>query len=511
MVYSQISPGDLTKAHANLEGISNCTKCHVLGEKVTNTKCLDCHTEIRKLINLNRGYHASAEVKNKECRSCHSEHNGRNFQIIRFDTDKFDHKKTGFELLGKHKEIQCRECHASKNIKEKKLKNRSSTFLGLERDCITCHADYHQNTLGNNCSSCHTFDSFRPAKLFNHDNAKFRLTGRHKEVLCEKCHIKEIKNSAGYQKFKGVNFSSCQSCHTDPHGGKFGNDCEKCHNTNSFKQVNVSQFDHNKTKFPLLGKHKNVNCNACHGNNLSNKPKFEHCTDCHKDYHDKQFVTDQGDIKDCSFCHTVSGFSPSRFTIKEHNKTNFKISGKHLAVSCFSCHYKNNEWRFKNIGVKCFNCHSNVHGTELTEKYLGNNNCESCHDVSAWSSVSFNHQITGFQLLGKHQKAECRDCHTISTEEGRKFRFISLDSKCENCHNDIHSGQFSMDNNNDCLRCHQFENWEPVNFDHNKTRFSLAGAHAKIPCNACHKLSEKNGNSFVNYKLSDFRCVTCHS
>ncbi|MGA8264330.1 MAG: hypothetical protein WB779_07810, partial [Ignavibacteriaceae bacterium] len=66
-IYAQLSPGDLTKAHANLEGLSNCTKCHELGDKVTNTKCLDCHKDINSLLVKNMGYHSSPEVKNKEC------------------------------------------------------------------------------------------------------------------------------------------------------------------------------------------------------------------------------------------------------------------------------------------------------------------------------------------------------------------------------------------------------------------------------------------------------------
>ena len=54
-IYAQLSPGDLTKAHANLEGLSNCTKCHELGDKVTNTKCLDCHKDINSLISKKYG------------------------------------------------------------------------------------------------------------------------------------------------------------------------------------------------------------------------------------------------------------------------------------------------------------------------------------------------------------------------------------------------------------------------------------------------------------------------
>ena len=76
----QLSPGDLSNSHSNLNGISNCTQCHVLGNKITNEKCLACHTEILSRINLKKGYHSSADVKGKQCFSCHSEHNGKNFQ-----------------------------------------------------------------------------------------------------------------------------------------------------------------------------------------------------------------------------------------------------------------------------------------------------------------------------------------------------------------------------------------------------------------------------------------------
>ena len=88
---AQISPGDLSNPHSKLEGISNCTQCHVLGNKQTNEKCLACHTEINERISSRKGYHSSSEVKGKQCFTCHSEHNGKNFELIRIDIEKFDH------------------------------------------------------------------------------------------------------------------------------------------------------------------------------------------------------------------------------------------------------------------------------------------------------------------------------------------------------------------------------------------------------------------------------------
>jgi len=109
---AQISPGDLSNAHAHLEGISNCTQCHVLGEKVSNEKCLKCHTDVQSRISLQKGYHSSTEVKGKECLTCHSEHNGKNFHLIRLDIQKFDHKLTGYDLSVPHAKKECRDCHA---------------------------------------------------------------------------------------------------------------------------------------------------------------------------------------------------------------------------------------------------------------------------------------------------------------------------------------------------------------------------------------------------------------
>ena len=52
---AQISPGDLSASHSELEGMANCTKCHVLGGKVANDKCLDCHKELKARIDQKKG------------------------------------------------------------------------------------------------------------------------------------------------------------------------------------------------------------------------------------------------------------------------------------------------------------------------------------------------------------------------------------------------------------------------------------------------------------------------
>ncbi len=230
------------------------------------------------------------KFRKKECKNCHSEHNGRDFRIINFQPKGFDHIKAKFELKGKHAKLKCEECHQDKFIKYDSNKKRKGTYLGLETTCISCHEDVHQKTLGDKCQSCHGNDSFKPAVNFNHDNAKFQLTGAHKNVDCIKCHVKEKRNGKDFQKFTGLEFTNCTPCHKDIHNGKFGDNCTKCHNTNSFKVLNGNTFDHNKTRFPLKGAHANVKCSDCHGNNSLSKPKFDKCTDCHKDAHFGEFT-----------------------------------------------------------------------------------------------------------------------------------------------------------------------------------------------------------------------------
>jgi hypothetical protein len=510
-IFPQISPGDLTNAHAHLEGLSNCTKCHELGQQVLVSKCLDCHTEINTLIDSNRGYHSSSEVRNKDCWNCHSEHHGRNFRIINFDKNKFDHKKTGYELTGSHTDLDCAKCHNPSKIIDQKLKKKKSTYLGLSSDCSSCHEDFHQGTLDNNCIDCHTTAKFRPAFKFDHNRTKYPLTGQHRIVDCIKCHTIEMRNGKEFQKFSGISYSNCSSCHNDVHKGDFGGDCKSCHSTRGFNFINESAFDHSKTNFPLIGKHRSVTCNNCHKEGLSVKPAHSKCTDCHADYHKGQFTTNNI-VSDCRSCHNEYSFSPSLFSIDDHNKTEFKLTGSHLAVPCRNCHIKSDEWQFREIGIECIDCHNNVHGSELTAEFLPDNDCRNCHNPDNWHTINFDHDKTSFDLLGKHQTADCNNCHVSAEISGEKqYRFASLSSNCTSCHKDIHFGQFEEYGSSSCLKCHTFYNWKPDKFNHSNTRFTLQGAHSKLKCSKCHKPVTLNGNTFTQFKLEDFKCAACHS
>ena len=211
----------------------------------------------------------------------------------------------------------------------------------------------------------------------------------------------ETKNGKQFQAFKNIPFQNCNSCHKDVHKGSFGANCSSCHETSSFKQINKSAFDHSKTKFPLIGKHKSVGCNNCHKSPTGYKMKFSLCTDCHTDFHKAQFVVND-QTQNCVDCHSENGFQTFIFSIEKHNKTKFQITGAHLATPCESCHYQQNNWQFKGIGIACISCHENIHKNELKIEFIPDNNCSFCHQTESWNTINFDHNKTNFPLLGKH-------------------------------------------------------------------------------------------------------------
>lgn len=508
---AQISPGDLAKVHAHLEGMANCTLCHTLGAKVSNEKCLDCHKEIKKRLDESKGFHASSKVKGKDCIICHSDHYGRNYDIVHLMKDKFDHNDTGYKLEGKHAKKDCQDCHKKENIADSQLKNKHETFLGLNDRCLTCHEDFHQKTLSVNCLNCHVADAFKPASKFDHTKAKFQLKGRHAEVACVKCHAISIRNGKSFQQYAGLQFQNCVSCHKDPHENKFGQNCTQCHVENSFHTVkSTGQFDHSKTGFLLEGQHAQVACKLCHKVSITAPVKHEKCTDCHKDYHKNQFMKD-GKSPDCSECHDATGFTKFSYSFEKHNLTKFKLEGAHQATPCFECHKREKDWNFRGIGERCVDCHKDIHQNLIDAKYYPSQKCESCHQASAWSDVKFDHQLTSFALEGKHADATCRKCHfkdnRISVDNQI---FNALKANCGNCHNDVHHGQFNENKEIVCLRCHGFENWKPEKFDHNSTRFKLDGGHKDVACIKCHKPLTEGNIRYINYKFKEILCTTCH-
>jgi len=518
LAMAQISPGGLSQAHRELEGINNCTKCHSFGQKVMDQKCLDCHVEIQSLVNEDRGYHVSEEVKSKTCIDCHSEHHGLNFNLDRFDQDLFNHDLTGYKLKGAHQEVDCKECHKTENISDLKTQKLEGTFLGMGTACLDCHEDYHQGTLDNDCIQCHTLEKWRPAELFDHNDSDFKLLGAHQKVDCKECHMETTLNERDFQEFTGIEFSNCVDCHDDVHEGSFGIGCTDCHNEGSWKTLNSgNKFDHNLTDFPLKGLHVGVDCKACHtsGNNTTSLA-FQRCLDCHDDYHEDEF-SNLSPKPDCNECHLLTEpFTFTTFGIERHQESDFELVDAHLATPCFSCHLSEDRWDFRDVGERCVDCHEDIHQGFISEQYYPNSDCKECHQADTWQNVSFDHSKTNWKLEGAHDIVNCRECHfktELTSTDQNDQQFYGLNTSCTTCHENIHGEQFGPPGEVDCASCHTpSKNWDAENFDHQISAFPLEGKHAEIDCKACHfsKLYE-GGVNRVEYKIQKFECRDCHS
>ncbi len=486
---AQLSPGDLANSHKDLEGMSKCTQCHDLGSKVSNDKCLVCHKEIKSLMDRNAGYHASSEVRSKDCAKCHSDHHGRNFNMVRFDEKKFNHTQAGFELKGAHKQIDCRKCHLPDLIEDVNLKKRKNTFLGLGNKCVNCHKDVHQKTLGNDCAKCHTDEKFVPAGKFNHDRSDFPLTGKHKTVQCLECHKKETRGGKEFQRFSDVPFKNCNSCHKDPHDNKLGNDCKNCHNDQSFTGwAGMNKFNHNTTKFPLKGKHKQVDCRKCHTMSATPQNVFQDrigvqtddCIACHKDVHDNKFGNK------CVDCHKEDSFRKvGNLNGFDHDRTSYALEGKHEAVDCKKCH-KSEHMTDPLPHNTCASCHKDYHEGQFAGIVV-TPDCASCHTVQGFAESTYSleqHAKTKFPLDGSHIATPCFACH----KQDDKWKFKGLGVRCVDCHKDVHGGQIAEKwyPNKACEQCHVTSTWKDNRFDHSKTAFALKGAHTQQDCRACH-------------------------
>ncbi|MEK7237809.1 MAG: cytochrome C, partial [Nitrospirota bacterium] len=381
-VETALMPGQVIEGHAKWE--EDCAKCHKRFDKAAqNTLCQDCHKDIRKDVELKLGSHGRFKEP-RDCKECHTEHKGRAENIAPFTDLTFDHERTDFPLKGAHanaKKVECKACHKSK-----------TKYRDAPSDCAACHKkdDKHKGNLGPACADCHTERSWKDtANKFHHDKTRYPLRGKHADVKCEDCHANErYKNTP----------MDCYSCHKkdDKHKGQEGMQCQDCHDDRSWKK---SPFNHNKSRFPLMGKHEKVECKKCHLTPAFKDAPMD-CYSCHKkdDTHKGSYG------QKCEQCHGEGDWKTITFDHELHTK--YPLRGRHLSTRCESCH-KGHLYKDP-TPVACFACHKkdDTHKGQFTEK------CETCHTERSWKIFLFDHDHdTKYPLKGKHRTTRCESCH----------------------------------------------------------------------------------------------------
>jgi hypothetical protein len=495
------------------------------------SRCVACHRDVGWLAERGRGFHGSAPVREQRCASCHPDHAGLDFQMIQWPggaPERFDHERAGWALDRSHAPVECETCHkAEYRVPQpgELAPGGRSRWTGLDPACATCHEDVHRGALGARCVSCHDAGRWTVTPGFDHDTTAYPLTGRHSEVACDQCHLaarlRPERDARGHPipVYRPVPHQTCASCHRDVHEGRLGAECAACHTTRAFSEVTGAGFDHGRTRYPLRGKHASVRCASCHltfATEAERKPPSATCTACHADPHAGR-ATIAGQAADCAACHVERGFTPSTFSLEQHQASSYPLEGRHATARCSGCHPKDRSpagraaWGDARVVMRprssaCMDCHADEHGGQLRGR-PGGGECATCHDLKGWKPSTFDspaHAALRLALDGRHAAIECRACHGAQRAGLRPiprrpdvgkagFLFGVPEVECVACHLDPHGGRFEPGGarpaDRGCLTCHDARAFSPSRVDverHDRFRFELTGAHRATPCVACH-------------------------
>jgi len=278
---------------------------------------------------------------------------------------------------------------------------------------------------------------------------------------------------------------------------------------------------HDRTSFPLVGKHRTIGCRECHLNLVFEGTPTD-CEVCHwQRRQDDRYSLRLGTR--CSDCHTPQAWKKVDPALWSHEaNVGFRLEGIHRTLDCEDCHGSGG---FTAQSPDCFACHeSDYRGTRDPNHVEAGfpTSCPSCHDQRDWENASFAH--TGdFVLQGRHASASCSDCH-----EGGVYQGTS--PECASCH--LADYQGTTDPNHsaagfplDCEQCHgtSATGWEGADFDHD---FPIQSGRHAVACSECHQTSDyrvfsclgchgqsetnSNHNGVTGYSYSSPACYACH-
>jgi hypothetical protein len=386
----------LEGSHASL----SCEDCHTARNFSSATaECVQCHRD--DFISARAPDHQAAAFP-ETCEVCH-------LNQVRWQGARFDHDRA-FALRGAHQSAECGACH------------RDGVFAGTPSSCFDCHrADYERATNPNHlqagfptdCASCHgaSATSWETA-TFDHARV-FPLKGMHQTVQCSACH-------------PGGNFtatsSECVDCHRGDYertsqpnhlAAGFSTSCVGCHG-DSATSWSGAAFEHDRF-FPLNGRHRTVDCTACHvGGRFAGTPSA--CIDCHRADYDSATSPNHrqaGFSTDCTTCHGTgaSGWTGASFN---HNQF-FPLQGAHRSLDCQACHARGYD-----LPRDCFGCHAPDYNAARNPDHVRSGfptSCVNCHfaNHTSWNQAVFRHDFPIDN--GPHARLDCVECHQASTRE----------------------------------------------------------------------------------------------
>ncbi len=205
--------------------------------------------------------------------------------------------------------------------------------------------------------------------------------------------------------------------------------CEQCHVTASWASTS---FDHDRTGFPLKGKHQHLGCKGCHEKDFQT-PLPTLCVGCHLDAH-------KGELgQRCEGCHHEEDWQ-SLFTADAHRRTNFPLIGRHAILPCTECHFQVRDRTFNRTATDCIGCHQRQYNqTALTgvdhAAFGFGTSCRQCHDAWRFSPARWPGHDTCFHISsGSHAGIRCLSCHTTLSGATITGTCSTGTAACSRCH-----------------------------------------------------------------------------
>jgi hypothetical protein len=283
-------------------------------------------------------------------------------------TSRAFHNQTPFHLDGRHRDVACESCHLQ------------STYKGTPTKCFDCHwtrrqDDRYRLRLGAQCETCHRTSAWTSVQWNHGGMTGMALGAAHRTLSCQSCH----QNST----FR-MTQTTCIACHDKDYqatqapnhvAAGFSTSCETCHRTSdtSFRGATAHTF------YPLVGRHAQVACSACHVNNVyAGTPRD--CVGCHRTLYDRTTSPNHlaaGFSPTCEGCHRAADTSWNQGTFNHR----FPITSGPHRQSCATCHQTSASFAV----FSCLVCHEHDRTTmdakhrERAGYRYDSLACYSCH------------------------------------------------------------------------------------------------------------------------------------
>jgi hypothetical protein len=342
----------------------------------------------------------------------------------------------------------------------------------------------------------------RPAEAaertpFDHLTTGFELTGKHRDLPCESCHVNAI--------FKGTP-RNCAACHGagaevravgKPANHILASDrCEACHTPVAFNPA--VNFDHAEAR---------GSCSTCHNGVQAQGKGAGHI---------------QTDLE-CNLCHSTIGWAGAVFV------------HQNITANCASCHDGSQAKgmpanHIPTGGAPCEACHSTTNfstfaGTPMNHAVVASMPCATCHEAGL--SFAGAPPVVTRPPAPHPTTGDCGLCHldTISFKSGtgQPPNHIPTTQACTLCHsNPADYSVYVMNHQGisaNCAQCHaaglSFANMAPPTLKQPPTNhIPFSGA----ACESCHSATNfttfnvANASPPMNHTVvAGVACSTCHA